>query len=113
MILKNKFQPQPLWMLPIAPAGEEWPASKRQELTAALADRWWQLARVSAERGTAKHRGGSSGNRKGTLSRCDITGAPAQARGAAAGWARGGEGRRAGPCYSPCGFVPLAPGGDR
>jgi hypothetical protein len=29
MILRNKFQPQPLWMLPIAPAGEEWLAGKR------------------------------------------------------------------------------------
>jgi hypothetical protein len=62
-ILKNKFQPQPLWMLPIAPAGEEWPASKQQELIAARADLWGQFASVSAERQTAKHRGGSFGNR--------------------------------------------------
>jgi hypothetical protein len=58
MILKNKFQQQQLWMLPIAPAGEELPAGKRQELIAALADLLWQFASVSAERETANQQGG-------------------------------------------------------
>jgi len=62
MTVKNKFQQQRLWTLPIERDGGELPATRRQELMAALADLLWQFARVSAEVETTGEQGGSDGH---------------------------------------------------
>jgi hypothetical protein len=49
-------------MLPIAPTGVELSATKRRELTAALADLLWQFASVSAELETNQQPGGKDGH---------------------------------------------------
>ncbi len=61
MSAKKKFPQQQLWMLPIAPAGEELPDPKRQELTVALADLLWQFACASSEETNQEH-GGDDGH---------------------------------------------------
>jgi hypothetical protein len=62
MTRKNHFQQQQLWILPAAPAGVELPATKRRELTAALAELLWQFASVSAERQANQEHGGYDGH---------------------------------------------------
>ena len=48
MRLRKQFQQLQLWRQPYAPGGVELPASRRRELTAALADLLWQFARATA-----------------------------------------------------------------
>ncbi len=62
MRTKNKFQQMQLWMIEIAPDGVELPATKRQELTTALADLLWQFASVSSEMESTQEHGGYDGH---------------------------------------------------
>ena len=59
---KKKFHQQRLWVQPLAPGGLDLPATKQQELRAALADLLWQFARASADLETTTEQGGYDGH---------------------------------------------------
>lgn len=60
MTLRKQFRQLQLWTQPYAAAGVELPASRRRELTAALADLLWQFAIATAH--PNEEQGGDEGH---------------------------------------------------
>ena len=63
MILKTKLQQLPLWAPTQASEGVELTATRRRELTAALADLLWEFASLAAETESQPEHGGEYAER--------------------------------------------------